>query len=184
MKIAYQKLFKKVEIFSNSITQTCNIAGTLLIIFVMMIVNIDVFGRELFLTPVAGVPMMVSMSIVAIVFLQTPQTFKQGRLTQNSAILDTIGKKIPVVRLAIEIIFSTAAFYLILQIFIATVPLFKKAWVRNTYEGTIGDFTAPIWPIKFIILLGCALLMIQIFLFGIKKVFIFLHKEGNINGSF
>ena len=175
MKIAYRKLFKKVEIFSNSITQTCNIAGTLLIIFVMVIVNIDVFGRELFLTPVAVVPMMVSMSIVAIVFLQTPQTFKQGRLTQNSAILDTIGKKIPVVRLAIEIIFSTAAFYLILQIFIATVPLFKKAWVRNTYEGTIGDFTAPIWPIKFIILLGCALLMIQIFLFSIKKVFIFVN---------
>ena len=47
-------------------------------------------------------------------------------------------------------------------------PLFKKAWVRNTYEGTIGDFTAPIWPIKFIILLGCALLMVQIFLFFMK----------------
>ncbi len=184
MKIAYQKLFEKIEIFSNAITQTFNIAGTLLIVFVMVIVNIDVIGRELFLVPVAGVPMMVSMSIVAIVFLQTPQTFKQGRLTQNNAILDTIGKKSPATRLGIEIIFSTAAFYLILQIFSATVPLFKKAWVRNTYEGTIGDFTAPIWPIKFIILLGCALLMVQIFLFCMKKIFIFLNKEGTINESF
>ena len=184
MKIAYQKLFEKIEIFSDAITQTFNIAGTLLIVFVMVIVNIDVIGRELFLVPVAGVPMMVSMSIVAIVFLQTPQTFKQGRLTQNSAILDTIGKKSPAARLGIEIIFSTAAFYLILQIFLATVPLFKKAWLRNTYEGTIGDFTAPIWPIKFIILLGCTLLMVQIFLFGIKKIFIFLKKEGTINESF
>ena len=184
MKIAYQKLFEKIEIFSDAITQTFNIAGTLLIVFVMVIVNIDVIGRELFLVPVAGVPMIVSMSIVAIVFLQTPQTFKQGRLTQNSAILDTIGKKSPATRLGIEIIFSTAAFYLILQIFSATVPLFKKAWVRNTYEGTIGDFTAPIWPIKFIILLGCALLMVQIFLFCMKKIFIFLNKEGTINGSF
>ena len=176
MKIAYQKLFEKIEIFSDAITQTFNIAGTLLIVFVMVIVNIDVIGRELFLVPVAGVPMMV--------FLQTPQTFKQGRLTQNSAILDTIGKKSPAARLGIEIIFSTAAFYLILQIFLATVPLFKKAWVRNTYEGTIGDFTAPIWPIKFIILLGCALLMVQIFLFGIKNVFTFLKKEGTKDGSF
>ena len=184
MKIAFEKLFKKIEVLSDSITQTCNIAGTLLIIFVMVIVNIDVIGRELFLAPVAGVPMMVSMSIVAIVFLQTPQTFKQGRLTQNSAILDTIGKKRPAIRLAIEVIFSTAAFYLILQIFLATVPLFKKAWIRNTYEGTIGDFTAPIWPIKFIILLGCVLLMIQILLFGIKKVFIFLHRERTTNESF
>ena len=184
MKIAYQKLFDKIEIFSDAITQTFNIAGTLLIVFVMVVVNIDVIGRELFLVPVAGVPMMVSMSIVAIVFLQTPQTFKQGRLTQNSAILDTIGKKSPAARLGIELIFSTAAFYLILQIFLATFPLFKKAWVRNTYEGTIGDFTAPIWPIKFIILLGCALLMVQIFLFCMKKIFIFLNKEGTINESF
>lgn len=181
MKIAYQKLFERIEIFSDAITQTFNIAGTLLIVFVMVIVNIDVIGRELFLVPVAGVPMMVSMSIVAIVFLQTPQTFKQGRLTQNSAILDTIGKKSPAARLGIELIFSAAAFYLILQIFLATFPLFKKAWVRNTYEGTIGDFTAPIWPIKFIILLGCALLMVQIFLFFMKKVLVFLHKEGTKN---
>ena len=169
--------------FSNSVTQTCNVAGTFLIIFVMVIVNIDVIGRELFLVPVAGVPMMVSMSIVAIVFLQTPQTFKEGRLTQNSAILDSIGKKSPVTKLSIEIIFSAAAFYLILQIFLATVSLFKKAWVRNTYEGTIGDFTAPIWPIKLIILLGCVLLMVQIFLFFMKKVLVFLHKEGTKNES-
>ena len=72
---------------------------------------------------------------------------------------------------------------LILQIFLATVPLFKKAWVRNTYEGTIGDFTAPIWPIKLIILLGCVLLMVQIFLFIMKKVLVFLHKEGTKNES-
>ncbi len=183
MKIPHQKLFKKVEIVLDTITQTFNIAGTLLIIFVMVIVNIDVIGRELFLVPVAGVPMMVSMSIVAIVFLQTPQTFKQGRLTQNSTILDSIGKKSPVARLSVEIIFSAAAFYLILQIFLATVPLFKKAWVRNTYEGTIGDFTAPVWPIKFIILLGCALLMMQIFLFFIKKIFVFFDKEGSKNDT-
>ena len=130
--------------FSNSVTQTCNVAGTFLIIFVMVIVNIDVIGRELFLVPVAGVPMMVSMSIVAIVFLQTPQTFKEGRLTQNSTILDSIGKKRPVTKLSIEIISGAAAFYLILQIFLATVPLFNIAWVRNTYEVTIGDFIASI----------------------------------------
>ena len=183
MKISFPKLFEKTEMFSNSVTQTCNVAGTFLIIFVMVIVNIDVIGRELFLVPVAGVPMMVSMSIVAIVFLQTPQTFKEGRLTQNSAILDSIGKKSPVTKLSIEIIFSAAAFYLILQIFLATVPLLKKAWVRNTYEGTIGDFTAPIWPIKLIILLGCVLLMFQIFLFIMKKVLVFLHKEGTKNES-
>ena len=70
----------------------------------------------------------------------------------------------------LDITYSIAAFFLILQIFKSTYPLFIKSWVRNTYEGTIGDFTAPIWPIKLVILLGCFLLMVQIMLFGIRQV--------------
>jgi TRAP-type mannitol/chloroaromatic compound transport system permease small subunit len=163
-------IFSKTELFFNFITQSFNIIGTILIIFIMIIVNADVIGRELFLKPIAGVPMMVSMSIVAIVFLQTPQTFNRGRLTQNVSILNTIGRRAPIVKLLLDITYSIAAFFLILQIFKSTYPLFIKSWVRNTYEGTIGDFTAPIWPIKFVILLGCFLLMVQIMLFGIRQV--------------
>ena len=163
-------IFSKTELFFNFITQSFNIMGTILIIFIMIIVNADVIGRELFLMPIAGVPMMVSMSIVAIVFLQTPQTFNQGRLTQNVSILNAIGRRTPLVKLLLDITYSIAAFFLILQIFKSTYPLFIKSWVRNTYEGTIGDFTAPIWPIKFVILLGCFLLMVQIMLFGIRQV--------------
>jgi len=163
-------IFTKTELFFNFITQSFNIIGTILIIFIMIIVNADVIGRELFLMPIAGVPMMVSMSIVAIVFLQTPQTFNRGRLTQNVSILNAIGRRTPLVKLLLDITYSIAAFFLILQIFKSTYPLFIKSWVRNTYEGTIGDFTAPIWPIKFVILLGCFLLMVQIMLFGIRQV--------------
>ena len=163
-------IFSKTELFFNFITQSFNIMGTILIIFIMIIVNADVIGRELFLMPIAGVPMMVSMSIVAIVFLQTPQTFNRGRLTQNVSILNAIGRRTPLVKLLLDITYSIAAFFLILQIFKSTYPLFIKSWVRNTYEGTIGDFTAPIWPIKFVILLGCFLLMVQIMLFGIRQV--------------
>ena len=163
-------IFSKTELFFNFITQSFNIIGTILIIFIMIIVNADVIGRELFLKPIAGVPMMVSMSIVAIVFLQTPQTFNRGRLTQNVSILNTIGRRAPIVKLLLDITYSIAAFFLILQIFKSTYPLFIKSWVRNTYEGTIGDFTAPIWPIKFVILLGCFLLMVQIMLFGIRQM--------------
>ena len=165
-----KRIFTKTELFFNFITQSFNIIGTILIIFIMIIVNADVIGRELFLMPIAGVPMMVSMSIVAIVFLQTPQTFNRGRLTQNVSILNAIGRRTPLVKLLLDITYSIAAFFLILQIFKSTYPLFIKSWVRNTYEGTIGDFTAPIWPIKFVILLGCFLLMVQIMLFGIRQV--------------
>ena len=176
-------IFSKTELFFNFITQSFNIIGTILIIFIMVIVNADVIGRELFLKPVAGVPMMVSMSIVAIVFLQTPQTFNRGRLTQNVAILNAIGQRAPLAKLLLDIAYSIAAFFLILQIFKSTYPLFIKSWVRNTFEGTIGDFTAPIWPIKLVILLGCFLLMAQIMLFGIRQVIKYLDPTHQENES-
>ena len=179
MKISFARLiFKKMESISNFVTQTSNVLGTILIMFVMIVVNCDVFGRELFFAPIPGVPMMVSMSIVVIVFLQTPQTFKQGRLTQNDAILNAIGKRKPFIKLLLEVIFALAAFFLILQIFKATYPLFLKSWIRNTYEGTVGTFTAPIWPIKLVILLGCFLLMVQILLFGLRKIVEYVDKNS------
>ena len=107
-------IFSKTELFFNFITQSFNIIGTILIIFIMIIVNADVIGRELFLKPIAGVPMMVSMSIVAIVFLQTPQTFNRGRLTQNVSILNAIGRRTPLVKLLLDITYSIAAFFLII----------------------------------------------------------------------
>ena len=70
-----------------------------------------------------------------------------------------------------ELAFSGAAIFLILQLLLASQPLFMKAWVRNTFEGTIGDFTAPVWPVKLIILIGCVALIIQLIIFAIGVVF-------------
>ena len=69
-----------------------NIAGTLLIVAVMLLVNADVIGRGAFDAPVSGVPEMVSMSIVAIVFLQIAQTFRTGRLTRTELLLGGLQK--------------------------------------------------------------------------------------------
>ena len=49
-------------------------------IFVLMVViNVDVIGRTLFTKPLPGVPELVRLSIVAIVFLQIGSTLRAGR---------------------------------------------------------------------------------------------------------
>lgn len=146
----------------DAITTGLNVVGTLLILVIMLLVNADVIGRGAFNAPVSGVPEMVSLSIVAIVFLQVAQAFRKGRLTRTEALPDFIEARWPKVRLWMEIVFGVAAGFLVWQIFQASVPLFEKAWVRNTFEGTVGDFTAPIWPVKLIILIGCLALLVQI----------------------
>jgi len=158
--------FLRIRKVVDAMTAGLNVLGTLLIVAVMVLVNMDVVGRGLFNAPVSGVPELVSMSIVAIVFLQVAQTFRRGRLTRTDAVLGFVRKRWPRLRQAIDLGFSIAAILLIWQLLAASTPLFVKAWVRGTYEGTIGDFTAPVWPVKLIILIGCSALLVQLTLFG------------------
>lgn len=155
----------------DALTLVLNVIGTLLIVAVMVLVNADVIGRVFFNAPVSGVPEIVSMSIVAIVFLQVAQAFRKGRLTRTDAVLDYVEKRAPRLRNLIELIFTLAAIALIWQLFAASEPLFVKAWVRGTYEGTVGDFTAPIWPVKLIILIGCIALLVQLVLHAATSAF-------------
>lgn len=162
--------FRRIRDVVDGLTAGLNVLGTLLILALMVLVNMDVLGRGLFNAPVSGVPEMVSMSIVAIVFLQVAQTFRRGRLTRTDAILGFVARYSPRARHALDLIFSIAAILLIWQVLSASTPLFVKAWVRGTYKGTIGDFTAPVWPVKLIILIGCAALLVQLVLFGVAAL--------------
>jgi len=146
----------------NRATMALNVVGTLLIVAIMILVNADVLGRGVFNLPVSGVPEMVSMSIVAIVFLQVAQTFRMGRLTRSEAMLGMIDSRSPRLRALVELVFCLGAIAIMVQLLNASWPLFVKAWTRNTFEGTIGDFTAPIWPVKLIILIGCVALVVQL----------------------
>ncbi len=154
--------FASLRALADAISTTLNVIGTLLIIGLMVLVNADVIGRELFLSPISGVPEIVSMSIVAIVFLQVSQAFRMGRFTRTDAFLRILERRFPRTRHAVEFVYSVAALALIGFAYAASQPLFIKAWERGTYVGTVGDFTAPEWPVKLAILVGCAVLMVQI----------------------
>lgn len=159
---AARRLLAGLRAAIDHVTMGLNVIGTLLIVAIMVLVNADVIGRGAFNAPISGVPEMVSMSIVAIVFLQVAQTFRMGRLTRTEAILGIVEGRAPRLRAAAELIFAGVALFIMVQLIRASGPLFVKAWQRNTFEGTIGDFTAPIWPVKLIILIGCAALIVQL----------------------
>ena len=162
----------------DAVTIGLNVLGTLLIVAIMVLVNADVIGRGMFDNSISGVPEIVSMSIVAIVFLQVAQTFRKGKLTRTDAVLGFVQKRAPRIRIALDFLFSLAAIMLIWQILTASTPLFWKSWIRNTYEGTVGDFTAPIWPVKLIILIGCAALLVQLLMFAAEAGLKLIAKSG------
>lgn len=145
----------------DSVTLAANVCGSLLISALVLLIGADVFGRNLFGTPISGVPELVSLSIVAIVFLQAPLALKLGRMTRSDALLNVLKARAPRAAALLETVFDLLAIFVVGAIVYATYPIFVKAWGRNEFVGAIGDFTAPTWPVKVMILVGGTILALQ-----------------------
>ena len=147
------------------LTDALNAVGTVWILAIMVLINADVVGRGLFGTPIAGVPELVELSIVGIVFLQLASTLRARRLARSDVLPTLLQRRARRLGLGLEAVFNVAGMLVVSAMFYASLPLFVRAWQRDTFVGAIGHFTAPIWPINLIILIGCAALAVQ-FLFN------------------
>ncbi len=161
-------LFKTAERLIDRVTMALNVIGTLLILALMVLINADVIGRGIFLSPISGVPELVSLSIVAIVFLQVAQAFRMGRFTRTDALINALERWAPRARAGLEFLFCAAGLFIIWVLYSASYPLFVKSWDRNTFVGTVGDFIAPVWPVKLVLLIGCAALFLQLLMAAIR----------------
>jgi len=148
----------------DSITSVMNSIGTAWVFVLLVIINLDIGGRALFNHPIRGVPEIVSLSIVACVFLQIAHTLKVGRLTRSEILLNWLAKRYPRVQHLLNGCYHVVGATLMIILFTASLPLFKKAWRLDVYVGAEGDFMAPVWPVKLIILIGCIAASIQFLL--------------------
>lgn len=145
----------------DRLTQVANVCGSLLIIALTALIGADVLSRNLLDAPISGVPEMVTLSIVAIVFLQAPQALKAGRMTRSDALINFLHARTPRVARGFDTLFDLLGAMVLATIVYATYPIFIKSWTRSDYIGAIGDFTAPTWPVKAMILVGGVLLTCQ-----------------------
>jgi TRAP-type mannitol/chloroaromatic compound transport system permease small subunit len=134
-----------------------NAVGTIGILLLMALVNADILGREFFSSPVRGTTEILSLTIVAIVFLQLAHCLWVGRFTRNDAVPNFLAKKLPRTGVILDAGYHLIGAGLMMIIFWASLPFFAKAWRIDEYVGAFGDFTAPVWPVKLIILIGAAL---------------------------
>lgn len=145
----------------DRLTQITNVAGSLLIVGLVTLIAADVAGRNILGLPISGVPEMVSLSIVVIVFLQAPQALKAGRMTRSDGLIDILHARFPTLARGLETLFDLTGASVMGIILYAHWPMMTRAWVRGDFVGAVGDFTAPTWPIKALLALGCILLALQ-----------------------
>jgi len=135
--------------------------GSVLIFLVMILICSDVLARDLFNSPIHGVAEMVSLSIIAIVFLQLGSTLRHGRMSRAELFIDGFRERNPRAGGLLQCIFNVAGVVVCCVILWATWPKFSAAWTNNEFIGVQGQFTAPTWPVRLIVLIGGTVTAIQ-----------------------
>ena len=131
-----------------------NALGTLWIVALAVLINADVIGRDLFAAPVRGVTELVSLSIVGIVFLQLGDTLHAGRFTRADLLLERVARSRPRAAARLHALYHVLGAALTGIILLAAwEPLVESIRIRE-YVGAVGDFTAPVWPVRVVILVG------------------------------
>jgi C4-dicarboxylate transporter DctM subunit len=128
--------------------------GTIWIFVMMVLINADVLGRALFNAPIRGVPLIISLSIIAVVFLQLPDSLRNGRVTRNEVVLTRLERRGSRWLHSLQAVFHLGGAVLMTVIVVYGIPLFEKAWKSNAYFGNLGDFTFAEWPINLVVLIG------------------------------
>jgi TRAP-type mannitol/chloroaromatic compound transport system permease small subunit len=145
----------------NKLVTALNGIGTIWIFLIMILINLDVFLRFLFNMPVRGVPLAVSMSIIAIVFLQMSDALRVGRFTRSDVLIGRLLQSRPIIGHWLQMHYNAFGVILMAIIFWYTIPFLGKAWRSQSYAGNEGDFTVPEWPVKLVILIGSSCCCIQ-----------------------
>lgn len=136
------------------VVQALNALGTLWIVALMVLINTDVLGRNLVNAPVRGVTELVSLSIVGIVFLQLADTLHSGRITRADVLLQSLQQKRPFLAALLHAFFHVVGALLMATILWAAWPSLWESIQMREYVGAIGDFTAPVWPVRMVMLVG------------------------------
>jgi TRAP-type mannitol/chloroaromatic compound transport system permease small subunit len=133
-----------------------NALGTVWIFLLMVLINSDILGRELFSAPVRGTTELLSLSIVGIVFLQLGHALMSGRMTRSDMVIENLLVLRPRAGRLVQGVFNLLGAVFLAVIFWGSIEPFNEAIEIGEYVGAAGDFTAPTWPIRLLILIGSA----------------------------
>lgn len=142
---------------ANALAMAANIAGTLTVLTLVVILNVDVIARGIFNAPLKGTYEIVQLAVVFIVFLQLADVVRVDRLTRSDGFLNLLHNRKPGLTVTLRrIINAVSAIFMFLIAYIM-FPEFLKMWGTQDFFGIPGVFTVPWWPIKLVIASGSAL---------------------------
>jgi TRAP-type mannitol/chloroaromatic compound transport system permease small subunit len=153
------------------LTTAMNTVGALIVLGMVMIVNIDVFGRWLANSPLAGTLELTEMGVVAVVYLTIAHAVAGKRLTRSDALLGVMERRGAIRTVAtLRMVFNAAGAVVFAIIAYGQFPRLVDAWTQGYFKGNVGIFTAPTWPLEAIMLLGAAAACAQFVVLAVRRV--------------
>lgn len=141
----------------GSVANLLSAVGTIWIGLMMVMIVLDVIGRNFFNAPITRVAEIAGRSVVAIVFLQIAAAVRLGRLTRAGFLIRRIGIASPGAARVLDSLFLLVGALVFALILWASLPNTIKAFETSEFFGVQGVFTIPILPFRAITVLGTAL---------------------------
>ncbi len=132
----------------GSLGGVLNSAGTLWIVSLMFLIVGDVMSRSFYGAPLPRVPEFVGYSIVAIVFLQLPNTLHLKKLTRADAFIDMLLISRPTAGSVYNGVFNAFGFIVLSLIAYGLIPDAMESYEYDEYFGQQGEIIIPVWPFK------------------------------------
>jgi tripartite ATP-independent transporter DctM subunit len=133
-----------------------NGAGVIGVFALTFLICADITGRTVFDRPIAGVTEIVSLTLVACVFLQLAYAIHRARLMQVEMVLAPLQQSRPAIASDWQIFLTAVGAALFVVIVIGEWPDFVRAWRTDEFAGAEGLFKVQVWPIKLLVVAGCA----------------------------
>jgi TRAP-type mannitol/chloroaromatic compound transport system permease small subunit len=161
-------IINHIDRLMGVVTSLLNMAGTILIFFLLVIINIDVFGRYFLNRPVVGVVEMVIVATTAVVYFQIAHALREGRMVKVDTLLGILERRRPrsasVVKGLYNII-GAATFALIMYY---TYPFLERTLASGDVYGNPLVFGVPKWPVRLVMLIGCGAVVLQFLVLAAK----------------
>ena len=141
-----------------------NASGSAWTMVLMVLICVDVAARAALNHPLKGVSEVIGLSLVACVFLQLPHILASGRLTRVEIFIDPFTERRPVAGHALQALYYLVGAAVMLLILLASGSRFVDVWKASDYVGSKAHFTAPVWPVQLMIIVGATFAVIQFLL--------------------
>ena len=150
----------------HGLMASLNVVGAVWVFMIMGLITTDVVGRAFFNSPLFGVPEIVKISVVGLVWCQMAHTLRIGAHLRSTILLDRMPPAAQRVVEVVACILGAAMFALIVY----------SGWENMVESWRIGEFEGedpvrvPTAPIRTVVLIGAALTAIQFLILLVEVI--------------